>query len=337
MSEAFDKELIGLEDANKVLDEMIAAEQSADESHAAAAAAVKDQQDHGEGDTQNSDEASGDAAKAADAAEGKAGEPAKANDEAQKSDDEKSKAEGQKAEAGKQESRYAQARTRLEGGWKELNAGKATLQAERDAWKKQQEAERLALETERAEFEQQRSQAEQQFTPEAYDKAAAKFEREGNFDLADMAKAKAEELRRNPPQKPADRLAAQRKEWSMKAGLEFPEIMKDNSPLQVAVAQILKAEPDLERHPKGIYLAARLATLEAKAKGAVDLQTRLDAQTKALTEAQAKIKQLEGEMSPGDGTNNNRLPKAKRFEQMSDAEQFAELERQAREVGVLTR
>lgn len=332
MSDAFDKELIGLDDANKVLDEMEAADRQA--------AGEQGNQDNNDQDQGASGTQDSDAGK--DAGQGQQADDAnQAKTDAGKTDDQGKAAEAAtdqgKADAGKTGSRYEQARSRLEGGWKELNTGKATLQTERDAWKKQQEAERLALETERAEFEQQRSQAESQFTPEAFDKAAARFEREGKLDLADAARERAAELRKNPPQKPADRLAAQRKDWALKAGQEFPELAKQNSPFQVRVAQLLKAEPDLERHPKGLYLAARIANLEGKANEAAAVQAKFDAQTKALSEAQAQIKELQELVAPGDGTNNNHLPRGKSFEQMSDSEQFAELERQAQQVGVLTR
>lgn len=342
MSE-FNKELIGVDEANKVLDEMFAAEAAA-QKPAASATDKPDPDPEAENTPGSEDEA---AKAAADAAKAEADKSSEDQAKAKADDEAKAKADADAADKAKQDqgqqdqqpkgSRYAQARGRLEGGWKELNDGKAALQTERDTFKKQQEAERQALETERAEFEQQRTQAEQQFTPEAYEKAAARFEREGKVDLADAAREKAAELRKNPPAKTSDRLAAQRKEWSMKAGQEFPEIMKDNSPLQVSVAQILKAEPDLERHPKGIYLAARLASLQAQAGSTAAVQAKLDAQTKALSEAQAKIKQLEEEMSPGDGQNNNRLPKGKTFEQMSDSEKFADLERTALEMGTLIR
>jgi hypothetical protein len=340
MSEAFTGELIGVDDASKVLDDMIAQDAQAAGKPADGADKSKDnEQGEGEEGAQNSagsDKAEQGEAGGSKVEDGKAADAkAKAADEGKAGDEATKAAEAAKAEP--QGSRYEKAKGRLNGSWDELNATKATFQAERETWTKQREAEKAALDQERAEFEAERDKAEKQFTPEEYEQAAAKFEKAGKFDLADEAKAMAAKLRKNPPVKRADRMAGQRKEWAMKAGQEFPDIMKDNSPLQVRVAQIMKAEPDLERHPKGIYLAARIAQLEAKAGESQALTTKVAESDKALKTAQARIKELEQLSAPGDGQANNRLPGRKNFEQMSDTEQFQELERQAQEVGALTR
>lgn len=239
-------------------------------------------------------------------------------------------AEG-KGEAGK--SRFARAQERLGRTWEDVNAAKAALQAEQDALK----AARETLAREREEFSAQRQQAEAEFQPDQYDAAAQKFEAEGKFDLADLARAKAEELRRHPPAPAADRTAAQRKEWALKAGTEFPALTKANSPLQVRVAQLLQEEPDLKAHPKGLYLAARLADLETQAAQARQAQAAVTAKEQELVKLKERISELEGLTAPGSGDGVTRLPASKPFEQLSGDEQLAELERQARDMGVLAR
>ncbi|HVX56969.1 MAG TPA: hypothetical protein VHA37_04505 [Candidatus Saccharimonadales bacterium] len=220
--------------------------------------------------------------------------------------------------AGKGEpSRYAKNQERLKGTWAQVNAEKDALKRERED-----------LERQRQEFQTEREQAEQQFSPEAYETAAQKFEKEGKFDLAELAKKKAEELRKNPP-KPGERAKAaqarteaQRKEWALKAGVDFPDVAKDNSPLQVRVAQLLQEEPDLKAHPKGIYMAARLASLEATAASVPDLKAK-------LAQAEAKVKEFEELTAPGGEGAATRAAGEKTFEQKSEEEQFAELTQQA--------
>ncbi len=188
-----------------------------------------------------------------------------------------------------EKSRYAKAVERQERSWADLNAQKETLARERAEFTRVQ-----------AEHEAAKTKAEAEFSPEAYEDAANKFEAAGKFDLADLAKAKALELRKNPPaakaapaataqQQQAAALEPQRREWALKAGVDFPDVAKTNSAMQLRVAQLLNEEPDLKAHPKGIYMAARIAA----------------------------------------------LPGARTFEQLSDTEQFEELQRQAQEVGTL--
>ncbi len=117
----------------------------------------------------------------------------------------KSKAEAEakaKGDAGKgagapgEKSRFAKAQERLGKTWEEVNAEKAALKAERDALK----AERDRIEADRAEFDGKRQEAEAEFSPDQYEAAARKFDNEGKFDLAELAREKAATLRQNPPQ-----------------------------------------------------------------------------------------------------------------------------------------
>lgn len=237
-----------------------------------------------------------------------------------------------KAAHGKPEkSRYVKAQERLGQSWEELNAQKAAFKAEQETFK----AERARIEQERQSAEQ--AKAAEEFSPDQYEAAAKRFEADGKFDLAELAKAKADQLRRNPPVKPAEADAAARKEWALKAGVDFPELSKTNSPLQVRVSQLLTDEPDLKQHPKGIYLAARLANLEAEVTRGQTASASVVAKDKELGQLKAKVKELEALTAPGGGDGVSRLPAGRTFEQMSSDEQFAELERQAMEVGTLTR
>lgn len=325
-------EIVGLDEASAELDRMIAAEQSTPEQRAA---------QPGNGDDKAGKEAQTVARDETNAqANNGDSDKSKAEAGAKAAEEQGGKGAEEKPAAGddsKPKSRFAKAQERLHGGWEQLNTSKAAIKAEQDVWQKQRDAEKAELQRQREEFESQRSQAEGKFTPDQYDAAAKKFEAEGKLDLADLAKAKAEELRRNPPGKPGDRQEAARKEWALKAGKDFPELAKDNSPLQVRVAQLLNEEADFKSHPKGIYVAARIANLEAQAAQSKTLKETVAAKDKELETLKAKVTELEQQTAPGGGNGVTRLPAGKTFEQMSGEEQLQQLEREAREMGVLGR
>ena len=350
MSVQLSGEIVGLDEASKQLDEMIAADQgqpghtspeqrAAEEAAAAAKAGTAGKEGaqtaaqpgtDAQGKANNDD--SKPAAPAANAAEGKG-----KGENTQLPKDPKGE-EGKAGEkTGDQKSRYAKAQERLQGSWQELNASKAAAIAERDAWQKERDAEKAELQRQREEFERERSNAERQHSPEDYEAAAKKFEADGKLDLADLARETAQKLRANPPAKPGAKQEAAQKEWALKAGKDFPDLAKDNSPLQVRVAQLLKEEAEFKSHPKGIYVAARIASLEAQAAESKALKDTVAAKDKELETLRAKVTELEGLTAPGGGNGRTALPGAKSFEDMSDEEQLQVLTRQAAEMGVLGR
>lgn len=235
-------------------------------------------------------------------------------------------------------SRYAKSVERQNRSWKELNDQKAALAKEREE-----------LQSQRTAFEQQRAQATQQqqeaeYTPEQYDAAAEKWEKEGKFDLADLARAKAKELRSQPPaqaraanqpdpraqeQTQQAQLEAQRKEWWAKAAIDFPAVAKQGSPEQAAMQQFLQSEPGALQSPKAMYYAARMVAAEAAAG-------RVPAMEAELGALRAKVKELEALTAPTTpgvphGTAQGDIP----FSQKSEQQQLAELEQTALAMGPL--
>jgi hypothetical protein len=225
-------------------------------------------------------------------------------------------------------SRYAKVQERLRGGWEELNTSKEALKVERDTFGKEREA----FEAEKRDFQAKREAAERQYKPEEYEAAARDFEVEGKFDLAELARQQAAQLRKNPPKAKDD---AAHKEWATKAGMDFPELMQDNSPLQVRVAQLLAEDADLKRHPKGMYVAARLASLELEAQKYKRAAAGIAEKEQKISDLEKRVKELEGLTAPGGEGGAQQLPGTKTFEQMSEDEKFAELQREARAVGAL--
>lgn len=351
MSVQLSDEIVGLDEGNKVLDEMFAAEQTTpeqrarDEAAAAAATAAGKANDEAGKDAATASQASTAAQAGNTNAQGK--EANNVNDEAKAKADAEAKAKAEAADKGKQQqqqtaddagkTRYEKATGRLQGSWKELNADKAAHKTERETWAKQREAEQAELTRQRAEFQAQREQAEQEFSPERYEAAAKKWEAEGKLDLADMARERAKQLRDNPPAKAGDRQEAARKEWTHKAAKEFPDLAKDNSPLQVRVSQMLKADAELRDNPRGIYLASRIASLEGQAAERDALKTSVTAKDKEIETLKARVTELESITAPGGGHGRTAMPGARTFDQLSDAEQLQQLEREAAEVGLLSR
>ena len=234
-----------------------------------------------------------------------------------------------KAKADKPEpSRYEKARLRQEKSWQELNLQKAEF-------KSQQES----LAKERAQLEQERqamAKAKPSFSPEQYEEAAKRFEEQGKFDLADAAREKAAELRKNPPaavaardqaqqQAKAQALEATRKEWWSKAAIDFPAVAKDGTPEAGALKAFVKAEPEILESPKALYYAAQMVTAQSTAARVPELEKELGA-------LRAKVKEYERLTAPSGPGSPAKLGEPGNA---SDSQQLAELERMANEMGAI--
>lgn len=245
-------------------------------------------------------------------------------------------------------SKFAKEQARRDTSWKALNADKETFtkerqafEAEREQWKREREA----------------AEAETTVTPEKYDgyanqmrqrvdhlkaeadrlDAAGKFDeaeakredaRDAEADIRKATKA-AEELRKNPPANQAqrnERLQSEKKEWTLKAAQDFPDLAKDGSEFQKAVANNLtemqQHAPGMLRDPRSIYFVTRMTAMETAAAGVPELK-------KKLSQSEARVKELESLTSPGAPSQHTQLAGEIPFEQRSREEQFNELERLA--------
>lgn len=213
----------------------------------------------------------------------------------------------------KPQSRFAKDQARLQGTWKEVNAAKEEFAKA----KAQFEAEQAKLAKERQEFESERQKAAQpKHKPEDYethannlDAQAETLTAQGRYDEAAEAKAMAKiarkhaaELRANPPPAPAtpeQKTAEQQakdKEWITKAGMEFPNSVKDGSPEKAELETFAKQHPEVLQDPKLLYFAAERASLKTAAARVPTLEKELDG-------LRAKVKELEEQLSvPLDGS-----------------------------------
>lgn len=154
------------------------------------------------------------------------------------------------------------------------------------------------------------------------------YQEEGN---AEDLKAHAGELRKNPPATMAQRDAqveTQRKEWTLKAAKDFPDLAKADSSLQKNVAQSLNnlwnTDRALASHPQIIYYVTQLESAKAAA-------ARVPGMEKELGELRAKVKDYEALTAPGGEGAAQR--QAAGDQPKTEAEERAELGQMAEQVG----
>lgn len=244
--------------------------------------------------------------------------------------------------------KFAKDKIRRDDSWKALNTEKESFSKERQAF----EAEREAWKRER-----EQAEAETIVTPEKYEGYAGqmrqradhlraeadRLEAAGKFDEAeakredardaeaDIRKAQraAEELRKNPPanvQQRNAKIEAEKREWTIKAAQENPDLAKDGSEFQKAVANKLQElqgqSPQMLRDPRSIYFVTKLVAAETAAAGVPGLKEKLG-------QMEARVKELEALTGPnpagGVAPNLGEIP----MEQRSREEQLAALEQMA--------
>jgi hypothetical protein len=210
---------------------------------------------------------------------------------------------------------YEKERRRLNTSWKKLEDEKAAARKEREefeAAKKKFEEDRAKATTAKPTPEKPKHNG---FTADDYEAAAKDFKAEGKMDEAALAEKRAKELRDKEAElakQAGDTTAAagdfitlatggritkdeQKKmesEWTAnlkRLGDANPDLMKEGTPLRIAVAELLKpgAHPILHSHASGIHYAVEVAKLKVAAAEVPTLKTRiteLEAENKRLTE-----------------------------------------------------
>lgn len=332
MSVEISQEMIGLEQASAALDTLMAAD----------AAGAKAAQEPPKGGTPN-DQSASDGQRAAQPGS----ETTQSSDSISKTDTpavtdqskDQSKAgepskggtpnKDQQQQTTKEPSKFTREQGRQKSAWEQINATKEELKAER-----------ARLEEERKAIVAQREEASREkFKPEDYEQAAAKFEEQGKFDLAEAARERAKKLRENPPKEPpkggtpnedqAKQFEQQKKEWLSKASIDYPSVAKEGTPENAALKEFIKAEPMVLQSPRALYYGARMVQAETAA-------ARVPGMEKELGELRAKVKELEALTAPNPPAVPGRGGAGEQpFNQKSEKEQFADLERQAQEMGTL--
>jgi len=221
-------------------------------------------------------------------------------------------------------------------------------------WKKLEER-REALERREAELQRREQQSPsprqpardepaklEGYSAKEWEDAAATWEKQGKYDLADMAREKAEQASKLPAQ-PAAREQASRATdsrppeetpgtpeflgtWQRnlkRLGEEHPELTDTTSELYQTTAQLLKSEPWLNQFNDGIAKAVQGAQLVIKANG-------YDTLVQENAELKEQLAKLQQHTTPSAGGPETRSGN-KSFEEMSTAEQEAVIRRRAEE------
>lgn len=218
-------------------------------------------------------------------------------------------------------SRYKKAQERLEKTWEATNKRKTELD-DRELKIKEREA---ALE------EAKKQSEEPEFTPEQCDAQADEYEKRGKFDLADIARQKAVDLRANPPsiQKQFDKLqqgveTGQRASYAkLSQNPAAVEALKLGTPMNKRMQELVQSEGDVWKWvPNAPELLFRVAQGEISGARVAEVE-------KELATAKAKIKELETLVTPGGGGGTRPPLKAKSFNQMSESEQKQFLKRES--------
>jgi hypothetical protein len=183
------------------------------------------------------------------------------------------------------------------------------------------------------------------YTASDWDKAAAAWEKEGKYDLADAAKESAKNLReqerrgqasasagaRAPVGKPEETPGTQQflDTWNrnlvhLMGTPEFADLGKKDSELFKATAEILNADPRFKKYNDGIRYAAELARAKLEASSVPGLRQQIEQQTKEL-------EKLRKATSPSGSSNAEERGGSKSFEEMTPAEQETFLAKASRE------
>jgi hypothetical protein len=252
--------------------------------------------------------------------------------------DAKAKADAEakgKTEAGKEPTKYQKEVERRDKSWKALNAEKEAIAKS----KAEVEEERKKLDREKTSLKQK-----SEFTPEQYENTAKWYEGEadrlekaGKFEeaekqraLSGLAKEEAAKLRADPKANASAHDAEFERQtqssWT-KAKTEMPELFDQTSPLHkefVAFVQDKANAAFFEHVPNAPYLAAEFSRNKANASRVPILSKEVETLKQQLTDLQKATS-----ITPGGAA---RMPSGeKSFEDLSEAEQQAELARMGHE------
>lgn len=175
------------------------------------------------------------------------------------------------------------------------------------------------------------------FTAAHYEAAAQQFERQGQYDLADLAReeaGRAREALAREPQGPCptgedpvgetggrEFLLAQAAAWQT-AQRQFPDLLDPRTPLNQQTRRFLQENPDVLDHPRGPYLAVAYVANQLRS-------ARLPALENTIESLNKKIKELEALTSLPGGGGPQVLPPERSFEELTTAEMEKHLDRLA--------
>lgn len=229
---------------------------------------------------------------------------------------------------------------RRDRSWKALEQEKQEFRAERDRINSDVIALRREVETLRkggAAKADAGKADEHGLTADDYDRAAKKYEDEGNTEMAALAKKRVEKMRQQPAASAAAGETWQQpefqKEWQRHTDELIAgdaELAKPDNPL-VKATQALLHDGTFGRffraHPDGIKAAFEVAKLMRDAHSAGEVKKNLDAEQAAHAKSKKEIERLNALLQPHGGGRGQPPAGEKSIAQMNGEEADAEVRR----------
>lgn len=235
--------------------------------------------------------------------------------------------EGPKTEE-KVKSPYEKAKEREAKAWQKIDADKAEIAREKAEIAKQ----RQELEAARKQVVQAPAPAVEvdvMNDPVKLEQAAAKYEAEGKFELADLARERAAEVRKNPPVSKAPEAKAStavgksyfemqphevtlsgmpkgevsrlQNEMYAQGMKEMPEVLKQGTELNQKFLALAQQNLEAFHFPRGPYMLAKMVKLEADASRLPGLTQEVQTKTTEIENLNKRVKELEALVAPGGG------------------------------------
>lgn len=257
-------------------------------------------------------------------------------------------ADKEKAAANTQpESEYTKRRKQLEADTARLNRNRQEFEEEKRREREALAREREAAQRERATRERATPDPMPGWSAQELSEAAERFEEAGKYAAADEARARAKEKRAWERQQqqaaaaptretgaggresaPAGRMTQEQfvAKWKENLDREVganPDLGKQDTPLYREVSALLKEEPLLSQLADGISKAVKYAKLRLEAGAVPGLKEKVAALEREVSDLR-KATSL-----GGGGAESRGAPK--RFEDMTESEQLAHMDREARD------
>jgi hypothetical protein len=179
---------------------------------------------------------------------------------------------------------FQKERRRLDDTWKRVESRKSELDQREQALAARERA--LAEQQQKATATPKKSEG---ITAADYEAIAKDYEAEGKLKLADQARAKAADLRKEESSAPAadagprkrfsdEEVATMTQQWQgnlVKAAEENPDLNQEGTPLRTRVVELLKTVPLLHMSGDGILYAVEYAKSELQAKRVPELEAKV--------------------------------------------------------------
>ena len=222
-------------------------------------------------------------------------------------------------------SKWAKNEARKSKSWKDINSQKEEIKRLREELNSDKEK----LNERHQQLNEGKAYRDSDgFSVADYEEAAEKLEGDGDYDLAEQTRARAQEvLAEGENAERGHAVEEAQKKWDdTRTDLmrETPELKDSESELTKTANQILKDHPDLMYVPEGRGLRHAVQIAEWKIKAGKSESSQ--AEVKELTD---KLTKLEKKMSISGGFTNDRPDGERAFEDLSEEEQESHLRKAA--------